>query len=71
MLKVYMKRSNTVACNTDNGSRVLEARDAHSILFLTNLWNEADLLSCQPRVTVTSCFVYSVIRDLESKYHLR
>ena len=24
------------------------------------------LLSCQPRVTVTSCFVYKVIRDLES-----
>ena len=22
------------------------------------------LLSCQPRVTVTSCFVYKVIRDL-------
>ena len=28
------------------------------------------LLSCQPRVTVTSCFVYKVIRDLESIYHL-
>ena len=28
------------------------------------------LLSCQPRVTVTSCFVYTVIRDLESIYHL-
>ena len=26
------------------------------------------LLSCQPRVTVTSCFVYKVIRDLESIY---
>ena len=24
------------------------------------------LLSCQPRVTVTSCFVFIVIRDLES-----
>ena len=23
-----------------------------------------DVLSCQPRVTVTSCFVYKVIRDL-------
>ena len=29
------------------------------------------LLSCQPRVTVTSCFVYKVNRDLESIYHLR
>ena len=28
------------------------------------------LLSCQPRVTVTSCFVYKVIRDLESIDHL-
>ena len=30
----------------------------------------AQLLSCQPRVTVTSCFVYKVIRDLESIDHL-
>ena len=28
------------------------------------------LLSCQPRVTVTSCFVNKVIRDLESLDHL-
>ena len=28
------------------------------------------LLSCQPRVTVTSCFVYKVIRHLESIDHL-
>ena len=28
------------------------------------------LLSCQPRVTVTSCFVYKVIRELESIDHL-
>ena len=28
------------------------------------------LLSCQPRVTVTLCFVYKVIRDLESMDHL-
>ena len=28
------------------------------------------LLSCQPRVTVTSCYVYKVIRDLESIDHL-
>ena len=31
---------------------------------------EAVLLPCQPRVTVTSCFVYKVIRDLESRDHL-
>ena len=31
----------------------------------------ATLLSCQLRVTVTSCFVYKVIRDLESIDHLR
>ena len=29
-----------------------------------------NLLPCQPKVTVTSCFVYKVIRDLESIYHL-
>ena len=28
------------------------------------------LLSCQPRVTVTICFVYRVTRDLESIYYL-
>ena len=28
------------------------------------------LLSCQPRVKVTSCFVYKVISDLESIDHL-
>ena len=28
------------------------------------------LLSCQPSVTVTSCFVYNFIRDLESIDHL-
>ena len=28
------------------------------------------LLSCQPRVTVMSCFVFKVIRDLESIDHL-
>ena len=27
------------------------------------------LLSCQPSVTVTSCYVYNVIRDLESIDH--
>ena len=29
-----------------------------------------NLLSCQPRVTVTSCFVYQIIRDLEWIDHL-
>ena len=31
---------------------------------------EKSLLSCQPRVTVMSCFVYKVIWDLESIDHL-
>ena len=30
----------------------------------------SSLLSCQPRVTVTSCFVYNVIRYLESMDHV-
>ena len=29
-----------------------------------------ELLSCQLRVTVTACFVYKVIRDLELIDHL-
>ena len=33
---------------------------------LTELAVELILLSCQPKVTVTSCFVYKVIRDSES-----
>ena len=39
-------------------------------------WNTTELflpyvlLSCQPRVTVTSSFVYKVIRDFESIEHL-
>ena len=32
--------------------------------------NKYMVLSCQPRVTVTPCFVYKVIRDLESIYHM-
>ena len=28
------------------------------------------LLSCQPKVTVTTCFVYKVIRDFKSMDHL-
>ena len=32
--------------------------------------NATLLMFCQPRVTVTSCFVYIVIRDLESIDHL-
>ena len=31
---------------------------------------ECLLPSCQPNVTVTSCFVYTVIRDLEPIDHL-
>ena len=29
-----------------------------------------NVLSCQPRVTVKSCFVYKIIRELESIDHL-
>ena len=32
-------------------------------------YNKLSLLSCQPRVTVKSCFVNKVIRDLESIDH--
>ena len=32
--------------------------------------SDDQVLCCQPRVTVTSCFVYNVIKDLESIDHL-
>ena len=35
------------------------------------LWMLSEhLLSCQPKVTVMSCYVYTVIRDIESLDHL-
>ena len=37
--------------------------------FLTEGVADIQLVSCQPRVTVTSCFVYKVIMDFESNYH--
>ena len=37
---------------------------------LEKQWVRNKLLSCQPRVTVTSCFVYRVTRDLKSIDHL-
>ena len=35
-----------------------------------NTLEHCKLLSCQPKVTVTSCFAYKVIKDLESIDHL-
>ena len=37
---------------------------------MTQLAKITILLSCQPRVTVRSCFVYKVLRDIESIDHL-
>ena len=37
---------------------------------LVDYLTKKKLLSCQPRVTVTSCVVYKVIRDLDSIAHL-
>ena len=41
-----------------------------SLSTMKQQFNTWPLLSCQSRVTVTSCFVYNVIRDLESIYHV-
>ena len=38
-------------------------------LTLENKFCTRKLQSCQPRVTVTSCFVYTVIRDVGSMDH--
>ena len=50
-------------CSNDKLTKKTFWHDHKSQAFL-------DLLSCQPRVAVTSCFVYKVIRDLESIDHL-
>ena len=39
-------------------------------VFVNQLNNWPNVLSCQPRVTLTSCFVYNFISDLESLDHL-
>ena len=66
------------------GSREIEAWSAegsslndpqHFMLRYIFLWcfivfKVGKLLSCQPRVTVTSCFVYKAIRVLQSIDHL-
>ena len=39
-------------------------------LTVSGEWYLNELLSCQPRVTVTSCFVYKVIRDLYPIDHM-
>ena len=46
-------------CESDNITKPISFNE---IAFL--------LLSCQPRVTVTSCFDYKFIRNLASIYHL-
>ena len=49
-----------------NTFRCLSLPARHAVFQL----NCFQILSCQPRVTVTSCFVYNVIRDLWSIDHL-
>ena len=61
---------------TDTGERQQEDLEFLNNLLENKMNLEPDiitvnkLLSRQPRVTVTSCFVYKVIRDLQSIYHL-
>ena len=42
-------------------STVMPAKNDTDVVFCLQTYQ--DLLSCQPRVTVTSCFVYKVFRD--------
>ena len=50
---------------------ILDQKTGHvRIKFASLILRTILLLSCQPRVTVTSCFVYKVIRDLQSIDHL-
>ena len=55
---------------TKPGGRNLAKTDVCLSLFSYTILFMICLLSCQPRVTVMSCFVYKVIRDLESIDHL-
>ena len=53
------------------GQRVVQVENSHIILTGAGALNKVrSLLSCQPRMTVMSCFVYKVIRDTESIDHL-
>ena len=38
-------------------------------IYIYPTWSTMHVLSCQPRVTVTSCLVFTIIRDSESIYH--
>ena len=49
---------------------IMEAVNLSQTVLILLTQNAIKVLSCQPRVTMTSCFVYKVIRDLESIDHL-
>ena len=51
VLKINHFEKNTIMVHTENMNIYVQ--------------NSAVILSCQPRVIVTSCFFYKVIRDLE------
>ena len=51
-------------------SRTEVDKPSGSVYQLSRDVRKRHLLSCQPRVTVTSCFVFKVIRDLKSIDHL-
>ena len=68
----YKNKCFSLVCNylrpSNNSIQLIFYFDSDNLLRLSKMVK--CLLSCQPRVTVTSCFVYKVIRDLESIYHL-
>ena len=72
---IYRLLKSTAPCKSRTNFDIQTKFNSVSTLFSTEFLKElADdievLLSCQPRVKVTSCVVYNIIRDLESIDHL-
>ena len=63
-------KAQSIKANTDRSLSHNEIYFTCKYIHQINLFHTAFLLSCQPRVTVTSCFVYKVIMDLESIDHV-
>ena len=63
-------RLSTVAMGLNKFRFIFVACNTYQVHVPANHNQLCPLLYYQPRVTVTSCFVYKVFRDLESKDHL-
>ena len=60
---------NSIGCLLEKIHYLKKKKISNEDFWITN-WYSKLLLSCQPKVTVTSCFVSKVIRDLKLIDHL-